>query len=87
MQRLAEFINADNWSEKRRLAEQDAGLASEQTLQLLEGWIRQAESQGDAASADELRRYADILTLVRTEGVTPRSRRSPTPKPRPATQH
>jgi tetratricopeptide (TPR) repeat protein len=68
--RLAQFINADTWSEKRHLAEQDVGLASEQTSELLEGWIGQTVSQGDAESADELRQYADFLTLMRTEGVT-----------------
>jgi hypothetical protein len=70
VQRLADFINAEDWREKRRLAEQDPGLASEQTLQLLDGWIGQVESRGDAESADELRRYADFLRLLCTEGVS-----------------
>ena len=66
---LAAFINADDWREKRRLAEQDADLASEQAARLLDGWVDAVEEQGDVASADELRRYADFLTLVRAEGV------------------
>jgi tetratricopeptide (TPR) repeat protein len=70
VQRLADFINADDWREKRRLAEQDPGLASRQTSRVLEGWIGQVESQGDAEAAEHLRRYADFLTRVRTEGVS-----------------
>jgi hypothetical protein len=70
VQRLADFINADDWREKRRLVEQDARLASQQTAQLLDGWIGQLDSQGDVQSAEDLRRYAVFLALVRTEGVS-----------------
>ncbi len=70
LQRLADFINADDWREKRRLAEQDPGLASRQTSRVLEGWIDQVESQGDAEAAEHLRWYADFITHVRTEGMS-----------------
>lgn len=66
---LAAFINAGDWREKRSLAEQNADLTSEATARLLEGWVDAVEEQGDVASADELRRYADFLALVRAEGV------------------
>lgn len=70
VQRLVAFINVGDWREKCRLAERDADLASEQTSRLLGGWIAAVEAQGEVDSADELRRYADFLTLVRTDGVS-----------------
>jgi len=70
VERLADFINAPDWREKRRLAEQDAVLVSGEASRLLDGWIGQVESQGDTESAEDLRRYADILTLMRTQSVS-----------------
>lgn len=70
VQRLVAFINADDWREKRSLAEQHPELATEETSQLLERWIAAVGSQGDGESVAELRRYADFLALLRTHGVS-----------------
>lgn len=70
VRRLAAFVNAGDWGERRRIAEGDDDLAAPPTRRVLDGWVRAVAADGALDTAEDLRRYAHILELVHEHGVS-----------------